>query len=294
MGTPADSMESVRRIQRESVGATSIELGGPFVPRVWLLFSAKVARQRKEVKMFWRREKIVRIELLSPPVVVTPTITPPDAAVSEKKFGGLLISLEQTLKLAAVMIAAVNTALVVLGYMRYVGLLQQFGVSRTEVVFSFSDLLSFGYVGFLNMTFSGQLAVAAVSSAITLPVLAVVSRVQRELHTLMQFFLTWAIATALFFLITAPYWIAYSPGKEAALSAAAQALNVDGGQLQGLEIEQEVSIESGTLTGSIILATADTTYLLKENVFYKIRSSDGKILRKTHLKAKLKPEDAVE
>lgn len=201
----------------------------------------------------------------------------------------MLISIEQLLKLAAVMIAVVNTALIVLGYMRYVGLLQQFGISRTEVAFALSDVLSFGYVGFLNMTLSGQVAVAAVSSAITLPVMAVVIRLKRDLHSLMQTLLVWGISMRLFFLVTAPYWVAYNPGKQAAVKVAAKSLGVDEEQLPGVEAEQEVSTEHGSLIGNIILAMPDITYLLKDGVLYKIRASDGKILRKNHLQPKLKP-----
>lgn len=244
--------------------------------------------------MFWRREKTVRIELLSPPVVVTPAASSsPTAPEHGKASSSMPISVKQLFKLAAVMVAVVNTALVVLGYMRYVGLLQQFGISRTEVAFTFSDLLSFGYVSFLNMTLSGKVAVAAVCSAITLPVTAVVSRLKRDLHSLLQSLLVWAISVGLFFLVTAPYWIAYNPSKEAALKVAAKSLGVQEEQLLGLETEQEVSTENGSLIGNIILAMPDVTYLLKDGVLYKIRASDGRILRKTHLKPKLKPTDQV-
>lgn len=245
--------------------------------------------------MFGRREKTVRIELLSPPVVVTlAASSSPNALERGTAASNMLISVEQLLKLAAVLVAVVNTALVVSGYMRYVGLLQQFGISRTEVAFTFSDLLSFGYVGFLNMTLSGQFTVAAVCSAITLPVMAVVMRLKRDLHSLLQSLIVWVISVGLFFLVTAPYWVAFNPGKQAALKVAAKSLNVDEGQLLGLETEQEVSTENGSLIGNIILAMPDLTYLLKDGVLYKIRESDGRILRKTHLQPKLKPTGQVQ
>ncbi|MCO6059009.1 hypothetical protein NG726_20300 [Pseudomonas sp. MOB-449] len=50
-----------------------------------------------------------------------------------------------------------------------------------------------------------------------------------------------------------------------------------------------MSTENGSLIGNIILAMPDVTYLLKDGVLYKIRASDGRILRKTHLQPKLKP-----
>lgn len=240
--------------------------------------------------MFWKRERTVRVEFLSPPVMVTATA--PLSADESKPVSHGLLSLEQLLKLATIMIAVVNTALVVLGYMRYVGVLQQYGISRTEVAFTLSDLLSFGYVGFLNMTFSGQVAVAAVSTAICLPVMAVVIRLKRSMHQLLQFLLVWCISTGLFFLVTAPYWVGYNPGKEAALRMAAKSLKVEEEELQGLSIEQEVSTDSGSLTGTILLAMPEITYLLKEDVLYKIRASDVHILRKTHLKPTLKSTTA--
>lgn len=244
------------------------------------------------MKMFWRKDKTVQIERISPPPAVTVASSLPSSSPERlEAHNGMLISVEQFLKLAAVMVAVVNTSLVMLGYMRYVGLLQQFGISRTEIAFTLSDLLSFGYVSFLNMTLSGQVAVAMVSSAITFPVMAVVIRLRRDMHLSLQLLLTWVVSVGFFFLITAPYWIAYNPGKQAALKVAAKSLDVDDEQLLGLELEQEVTIEHGSLIGNIILAMPDITYLLKAGVLYKIRASDGKILRKTHLQPKLKPAD---
>ncbi|MEP9317761.1 hypothetical protein ABKS89_11540 [Pseudomonas sp. LABIM340] len=236
--------------------------------------------------MFWKREKTVRIEFLSPPVMVSATA--PLSVGETKPQGHGLLSVEQFLKLATIMVAVVNTASVVLGYMRYVGVLQQYGISRTEVAFTLSDLLSFGYVGFLNMTLSGQVAVAAVSTAICLPVMAVVIRLKKSMHQLLQFLLVWGISTGLFFLVTAPYWVGYNPGKEAALRMAAKSLKVEEDDLKGLSIEQEVSTDTGSLTGTILLAMPEITYLLKEDVLYKIRASDGHVLRRTHLKPDLR------
>ncbi|HFH3882463.1 hypothetical protein [Pseudomonas aeruginosa] len=244
--------------------------------------------------MFWTREKTVRVELLSPPLVLAaaqPIANPSTGQETEARSG--LISIDQFLKLAAIMVAVANTALIVMGYMRYVGLMQPFGISRTEVAFSLSDLLSFGYVSFINMTLSGQLAVAIVTSLLTLPVMAIVLRFKRDMHVVPQALLVWAIATALFFFVTGPYWFAFTPGKESALKVAAQSLGVEE-KLQELETKQEVTTEDGSLTGNIILAMPDITYLLKDGVLYKIRAADGKILRKTHLKAQLTPAPQTE
>lgn len=238
--------------------------------------------------MFWTKDKTIRVELVSPPIVLPASAEPSKHLESVKPAGGFMISLDQFLKIAAVMVAVVNAALVVLGYMRYVGMLQQFGISRTEVSFSLSDLLSFGYIGFLNMTFSGQVAVAAVCSVITLPVMALVIRLKRDMNSFLQYILVWAISMGLFFVITGPYWIAYNPGKQAALKLVAKELNIEESQLSELKTEHEVSTENGFLTGYIVLATPDFTFLLKETVLYKIRASDGKILRKTHLQPEQK------
>ena len=237
--------------------------------------------------MFWTKDKTIRVELVSPPIVLPAAASAPPTRSESTVSGSLMISVDQFLKIAAVMVAVVNTALIVLGYMRYVGMLQQFGISRTEVSFSLSDLLSFGYIGFLNMTLSGQVAVAAVCSVITLPVMALVIRLKRDMNSFLQYILVWAISMGLFLLITGPYWIAYNPGKQAALKLAAKALNIEESQLSGIKTEHEVSTENGFLAGFIVLATPDFTFVLKETVLYKIRASDGKVLRKTHLQPEL-------
>jgi len=236
--------------------------------------------------MFWTKDKTIRVELVSPPIVLPASAKPSKHLESVKPAGGFMISLDQFLKIAAIMVAVVNTALIVLGYMRYVGMLQQFGISRTEVSFSLSDLLSFGYIGFLNMTLSGQVAVAAVCSVITLPVMALVIRLKRDMNSFLQYILVWAISMSLFILMTGPFWFAYNPGKQAALKLAAESFSIEENQLTGLDNKQEVSTENGFLSGSIVLASPDFTFLLKEAVLYKIRASDGKIIRKTHLQAK--------
>jgi hypothetical protein len=186
------------------------------------------------------------------------------------------------------MVAVTNTVLVVLGYMRYVGLLQQFGISRTKVSFTLSDLLSFGYIGFLNMTLSGQLAVAATTSTIAISVSALLLKTVEGLHSLLQMFLSWAMSVVLFFVVTVPYRFAYNPGKQSALALVASEMKVDPEKLQTLTTMQEVWTENGFLAGAIMLAMPEVTYLLKDEVLYKIRASDGKVLRKTHLKAQMK------
>lgn len=239
--------------------------------------------------MFRRRDKTIQVELVNPSALVSAARSPSLADLeSSKASSGLWVSLDQFLKLAAIMVAVTNTVLVVMGYMRYVGMLQQFGISRTEVNFQFSDLLSFGYVSFLNMTLSGQVAVLIVTSVIALPVMLVVVHLKRDLNSIWQVPIIWVISMVLFFLVTAPYWLAFNPGKQAALKLAANSLGVAEDELVGLDNEQEVSTENGFLVGRIVLATPDITFLLTDSVLYKIRASDGKTLRKTHLQPKLK------
>ena len=244
--------------------------------------------------MFQRKEQTIRIEFLYSPPGLTVAAAIPTPCPAKGNVSQGAPSVEQVLKIAAVMVAVVNAALVILGYMRYVGILQQFGISRTEVAFTFSDLLSSGYVGFLNMTLSGQVAVAAVSSIITLPVMAVLIRFRPNMHSVLLMLLVWLISMGLFFLITGPYWVAFNPGKQAALSGAAKSLKIDEKLLVGINVTQEVTMEGGSMTGDIILAMPDATYVLKENVLFKIRASDGRILRRTHLKPELQTSNTRE
>jgi hypothetical protein len=244
--------------------------------------------------MFWKKQGPVRVEFLNPPVVVTSALVPEQPHTDqEAKSTGFPLSLDQLLKLSAIVVAVVNTILIVTGYMRYVGITQQFGISRTEVAFSLSDLLSFGYISFLNMTFSGQATLVILSSLTTVPAFAIVVSLKSKMHPVKQYLLVWTIAILLFVPVVGPYWFAFNPGKEDALKRAAKSLGLDK-KLQGLDTVQEVMTENGSLTGEIILGMPSVTYLLKDGVIYKIRESDGRILRKTHLKAKLPSDPSPE
>ncbi|WP_311970411.1 hypothetical protein [Pseudomonas baltica] len=240
--------------------------------------------------MFWKRNDPIRVELINAPTIIAESKPAANerARAPEKNPSIKFLTWDQFFKLVAVMVAFANTALVALGYMRYVGVLDPFEISRTEVSFSVSDLLAFGYIGFLNMTFSGQLAVAATASGLAMPIAALVLRFMNGLHALLQLLLSWSLSMVLFFLLTGPYWFAYDPMKQKTLSQVAAQLKVNPDSVGALAVEQEVWTESGFIGGIIVLAMPDTTYLLRDDILYKIRGSDGKIVRRTHIKIRSK------
>lgn len=242
--------------------------------------------------MFWAKEKKIQVELSNPRLVVESHPFPSMQGAVEHPAtaapGSVRLSLDDSLKLAAVLAAVVNACLIIFGYMRYLAMLELYGIGRSEVSFSVADLLAYGYGSTVSMAFSTRVAQILFGGLSGVIGLGVVLLLWRRAPSWKQTLVAWGVGCVIALLPMAPILISYLPAKRSHLEVAAEHLGVNADKLDGLKRSTEVLTSDGWMQGEILLTTNDFTYLLADSVVYKIRQVDGVVVRKTHLTAMLK------
>lgn len=172
--------------------------------------------------------------------------------------------------------------------MRYLAMLELFGIARSEVSFSLADLLAYGYGAMINVMFSNRPAQMVFGGLIGAIAITGVLLLWDKGAVWKQMLLSWLVGAAIDFLPVVPMLVGYYPAKASLLTLAADHLKVDPGQIEGLAKRTEVLTSDGWIRGDVLLSTNEFTYLLSDALVYKIRQLDGKIVRKTQLTARLK------
>ncbi|MCM8614340.1 hypothetical protein [Pseudomonas aeruginosa] len=242
--------------------------------------------------MFWSKNRIVQVEVVNPRITleVAPSLIPPAVSEAPQTLApdAAKPSLDVALKLAAVVAAVVNACLIIFGYMRYLAMLELFGIERSEISFSVADLLAFGYGSTLNMAFSTRVTQIVFGGTSGLVALGVVLLLWRHAPSWKQILVAWLLGCLIAFLPTVPIVVSYLPAKRSQLAIAAGHLGVEADKLDGLAKRSEVLTIDGWKEGDILLATNEFTFLLADSIVWKVRQADGVIVRRTHLSAKLK------
>lgn len=197
-------------------------------------------------------------------------------------------SLDVSLKLAAVLAAVANACLLAFGYMRYLAMLELFGIQRAEVQFSIPDLLAYGYGAALNLVGASRLAQIIFGVVIGMIALAFVTLAFRKDSGKKQVLLAWGLGITLSLLPAVPMFVGYYPARQSLLAVAAEQMGVQAEDIDGVKTRTEVLTSDGWMGGAILLTTDAFTYLLADSVVYKVRLADGVIVRRTHLSPKLK------
>lgn len=239
--------------------------------------------------MFWGRERKLQVELVNPRLVLEPLRL--QAAEVQGAAEGTAIrrlSLDTSLKLAAVVAAVTNACLLIFGYMRYLAMLELFGIERSEVTFSMADLLAYGYGASINLVFASREAQFAFGGLAAVIAITLVLLMWREGAAWKQLLVSWLLGILIAFLPTVPMFVGYYPAKRSLLAIAAEHLGVEASKLDSVRRRTEVLTSDGWRQGDVLLATAEFTYLLADSVVYKIRLNDGVVVRRTQLTAELK------
>lgn len=242
--------------------------------------------------MFWGKEKKIQVELINPRMVLESRSPLPAHAEASPPAtqhpSNENFSLDVSLKLAAVLAAVANACLLSFGYMRYLAMLELFGIQRAEVQFSIPDLLAYGYGAALNLVGSSRLAQIIFGVVIGLIALAFVTLAFKKDSGKKQMFLAWGLGIALSLAPAVPMVVGYYPARQSLLAVAAEQMGVVAEDVDGVKKRTEVRTSEGWMEGTILLTTGDFTYLLADSVVYKVRQADGVIVRRTHLSPKLK------
>lgn len=127
--------------------------------------------------MFWKRaSKIVRVELVNLPSALPVTTT----AMPTSEVRPAFISFDAWLKLCLMLVAVTNCCLLTAGYMRRLGEVEAYGIQRSEVSFSISDLLASGYALVLKPATAGLYASCIVGGGLAVACVILVGITIRE------------------------------------------------------------------------------------------------------------------
>ncbi|MCS8153511.1 hypothetical protein N0480_11860 [Pseudomonas aeruginosa] len=102
--------------------------------------------------------------------------------------------------MAAVIAAAINASLIIFGYMRYLAMLELFGIARSEVSFSLADLLAYGYGAMINVMFSNRPAQMVFGGLIGAIAITGVLLLWDKGAVWKQMLLSWLVGAAIAFL----------------------------------------------------------------------------------------------
>lgn len=243
--------------------------------------------------MFWNRDKTVKVKLVTPVTfdVQQPPSQPStaqDTAVSQ----GSTTNTDLALKLLALGGIALPPALVAYGYSRMVGYYEQFGIDINEITLNTPTLLLWGYVNILDSVLG-----AATSYPIIVPSLAALlfvilaaafmKVINNRLKTnVIVGAATW-IGMSMFLAFVIPA-ISLNSGADAGRRDFKKFTSVDASY--GLDSVQTVITEKGlSLTGHLILADSNSTFLLVDQTVFKIDDKSGRIIRQAALQTRKPP-----
>lgn len=249
--------------------------------------------------MFWKKEKTIRVELVTPvTLVATPTATELQKTAASEQSPSLKkpeTNIDLAFKLINYAGLGLQAALVVYGYSLLVGYYNGFGIDTNEIALSTLSLLLYGYISL----FSGAMAAAnyvpilgpgilafcfmAVAAAF---IVAVVKNA--KVDTVI------GLACWIGFLIFIAFFAPALGVQQGIKMSKADVKGFTAQELaKGLAKQHSLTTDKGTkLTGTLILADGKNTFLLVDKIVYKVDSSTGRVLRETLLTAETKPADS--
>lgn len=237
--------------------------------------------------MFWRRDKPLRVELLTP-IHVTASSAPAhhetldDPAAREAKT-----NTDLAFKLITFGALASQAALVIYGYSLLSGRFQQFGIDQNELSLSTPTLLLHGYTSLFSGALGaaerwpivgpGLLAFAFV--AIAALFVAVITR--RPKANVVIGLAAW-IGIAMFMAFFAP-GAGVQQGRGAGLADFKRYTQLEtAGDLEA--VDTVVTDKGERLVGHLILADSKSTFLLVGRTLFKLDGTTGRVIRETELK----------
>ncbi len=243
--------------------------------------------------MFWKKDKSIRVELVTPITLVAqnPLVTPPAKTTPERtpELKGSETNIDLAFKLINYAGLGLQAALVVYGYSLLVGYYNGFGIDTNEIALSTPSLLLYGYISL----FSGALAAASYVPIIGPGILAFcfiavaaafVSLVVKNTRVDTVIGLACWIGFLIFMAFFAP-----AMGVQQGIKMSkAEVKGFTPQELsKGLDKQHSLTTDKGAkLTGTLILADGKSTFLLIERTVYKVDSGSGRVLRETLLSTK--------
>ncbi|MDY7563485.1 hypothetical protein QN400_12565 [Pseudomonas sp. RTC3] len=247
--------------------------------------------------MFWKRDKTVRVEIITPLTISSP-ISDPKAQnqVSDAGSQAKTIDTDLTFKFATFFALALQAALIIWGYLELAAYYEQFGIQTSELDLGTPTLLVYGY----SYTFSELM-----STVDRVPVLG-------AFIPAVVFVAIGAVATFLFFamhgarkvgdIIQRSVWVGMALllifiAPTLAVGNAIDRANRNFEEYTGTKASYGLSKEHSivtdhkeTLTGHLIVADTKSTFILVNDTVYKVDNASNRVMRQTVLKPKPKKD----
>ena len=242
--------------------------------------------------MFWKKDKSIRVELITPITLVTaPPAGTQSPVVSEQATSVKKIETNVDLAFKLINYAALGlqAALVVYGYSLLVGYYNSFGIDTNEIALSTPSLLLFGYISL----FSGALEAANYVPIIGPGILAfcfilvagafiwaVVKNAKRDTKMV--------LACWVGFLLFIAFFTPANGVHQGIKMAEADTKGFTQQELKkGWNKQHTLTTnKDAKLTGTLILADGKNTFLLVDKTVYKVENRTGRVLRETLLTSK--------
>ncbi|QVM99112.1 hypothetical protein JYG36_04960 [Pseudomonas sp. SORT22] len=241
--------------------------------------------------MFWKKEKTVRVELVTPVTIdvpASPCQPPTQPSVAQDSA----TNKDLAVKLVTLGAVASQAALVVYGYSHKVGYYEQFGIDINEVALNTPALLLQGYINILEGTFRASDSYPVVVPGLTALAFVLVAAffIKAIAHrTKVNAIIgssTW-VGMLLFFAFFVPA-IGLINGGDVGRKDFNKFTTLDAAY--GLERVQTIVTEKQMqLTGHLILADGKSTFLLVDQTVFKIDDKSGRIIRQVDLHLRSDP-----
>lgn len=238
--------------------------------------------------MFWRRDKKVKVELLTP--VNFNLSIPPSKVVDQDEPKAREVNTELTFKLLTCFVAAVQASLIIYGYLELTAYYEQFGILMSELEIGIPTILLYGYSYSFSSLMSTVDRVPLLGPFIPglLFVGIAFSFAYVLMHRLEKFGAilergTWG-GMLLFLLFAAPalgVWHGVERGRGD--------IQADAEIPTHLSVDKKHSVltdRGESLTGRLVVADVKSTFLLVGNSVYKLDNASNRVVRAVQLRGK--------
>ncbi|KTC42592.1 hypothetical protein AO260_19985 [Pseudomonas sp. ABAC21] len=237
--------------------------------------------------MFWRRDKPLQVELVTPINLTTASAATYHGALDKPVPEEAKTNTDLAFKLITFGALVSQAALAIIGYSLLVGKLQQFGIDPSEISLSTPTLLLYGYTSLFSsaLDLADRLPIIG-TILLMLPFLAIaalfVAAITRKLKTSVVAGLASWIGIAMLAVFFAPgAGVQYGRGTGL----------VDFKKYTQLETAREIDAVDTVVTdkgerlvGHLILADSKSTFLLVGRTLFKLDGTTGRVIRETELK----------
>lgn len=243
--------------------------------------------------MFWKRDKPIRVEIVTPINVSSPQPALPAAdPLNESAKRPERVDTDLTFRFATFFALVLQAVLIVWGYLELAAYYEQFGIRTSELDLGTPTLLIYGY----SYTFSELMSTVdripllgafipgftfiAIGAAVTFLFFAMHER--RALGHIFQRGVLVGVVLLLIFLAPA---LAVQNGIDRATRDFEEYTGVEA--THGLNREYSVvTDQKQTLTGHLVVADARFTFIQVNDTVYKLENSSNRVMRQTFLKPK--------